>query len=44
MSPPRGLRFPGEIRIPEIEPGEQAKAERVSKAIEIAKDFESDLK
>lgn len=41
VSPPRGLRFPGEIRIPEAEPGELAKADRDSRAIEFAREFES---
>ena len=41
-SPLMGLRFPGQIRIPEAVSGEQEKIERIRKAIDFAKDFESD--
>ena len=40
-SPPRGLRFPGQITIPVTTSGEEAKKERVSRAITYARSFES---
>lgn len=42
VRPTMGLRFPGEITIPEALPGEQARKDRVSQAIEVARELESD--
>ena len=40
-SSPRGLRFPGQINIPATISGEEAKKERISRAITFARGFES---
>ena len=41
-SPPRGRRFPGQICIPTTTPGEEAKKERMDRAIAHAKGFTAD--
>ena len=43
-SPPTGLRFPGQIRIPANDAGEEARRERISRAITFARGFESDTR
>ena len=38
---PRGHRFPGEIDIPVFKPGEQDREDRINRAIEVARGYES---
>ena len=41
-TPPRGRRFPGEIHLPSVDPGEDRKQERIDRAILFAREFETD--
>ena len=41
-APPSGRRFPGDIHLPSVDPGEDKRQERVDRAILFARDFETD--